>query len=117
RLDAKAATRCGPRQEGRVWNLVASHLPCAGLTLTPKLRGSRGLHRGRCRLVNRATIRVDQSLSAAVLSRDVADRSKGRSSMGTRNFGWSVVAVALSALALSACSTTPSPQVGASAPP
>src|SRR5262245_54528046 len=31
---------------------VASHLPWAGLTLTPKLRGSRGLHRGRCRLVN-----------------------------------------------------------------
>src|SRR5262249_51067873 len=25
---------------------VASHLPWAGLTLTPKLRGSRGLHRG-----------------------------------------------------------------------
>jgi hypothetical protein len=37
--------------------------------------------------------------------------------MGNRNFGWPVVAVALSALALSACSTTPSPQVGASAPP
>src|SRR5262245_61055598 len=101
---------------------VASHLPWAGLTLTPKLRGSCGLHRGRCRLVNRATSRVDQSLSAAVLSRDVADRSvagrsKGRSSMGNRNLGWPVVAVALSALALSACSTTPSPQVGASAPP
>ena len=37
---------------------VASHLPWAGLTLTPKLRGSRGLRRGRCRLVNRATSRV-----------------------------------------------------------
>jgi hypothetical protein len=37
--------------------------------------------------------------------------------MGNRNFGWPLVAVALSALALSACSTTPSPQVGASAPP
>ena len=37
--------------------------------------------------------------------------------MGNRNFGWPLVANALSALALSACSTTPSPQVGASAPP
>jgi len=37
--------------------------------------------------------------------------------MGNRNFGWPLVAVALSALALSACSTTPSPQVAASAPP
>jgi hypothetical protein len=37
--------------------------------------------------------------------------------MGNRNFGWPVIAVTLSALALSACSTTPSPQVAASAPP
>ena len=37
--------------------------------------------------------------------------------MGNRNFGWPMVAVALSALELSACSTTPSPQVAASAPP
>src|SRR5258708_26782817 len=33
------------------------------------------------------------------------------------SFGWSLVAVTLSALAVSACSTTPSPQVAASAPP
>ena len=35
--------------------------------------------------------------------------------MGNRNFGWPLVA--LSTLAFSACSTTPSPQVGASGPP
>src|SRR5262249_60936701 len=62
-------------------------------------------------------VEADLSLSAAVVSCDVAGRSKGRSSMGTRNFGWPLVAVALSAQALSACSTTPNPQVGASAPP
>src|SRR5258708_38562279 len=37
--------------------------------------------------------------------------------MGNRNFGWPLVAIALSALALSACSTAPSPRVGAAAPP
>src|SRR5258707_4575397 len=37
--------------------------------------------------------------------------------MRNSSFGSSLVAVALSALAVSACSTTPSPQVAASAPP
>src|SRR5258707_12464684 len=37
--------------------------------------------------------------------------------MRNSSFGWSLVAVTLSALAVSACSTTPSPQVAASAPP
>jgi hypothetical protein len=37
--------------------------------------------------------------------------------MGTLRSGWPVVAIALSALGLTACSTTPSPQVEAAAPP
>src|SRR5262245_36593528 len=82
-----------------------------------KVAGISRIPLGGCRLVNHATGRSRLSLFAAVVSLRRAGRSKGRSSMGNRNFGWPLVAVALSALALSACSTTPNPQVGASAPP
>jgi hypothetical protein len=37
--------------------------------------------------------------------------------MGIRRSDWSLVAITLSALALTACSTTPSPQMEAAAPP
>src|SRR5262249_25983442 len=61
-------------------------------------------------------VKVDRSARGCATC-GAAGRSKGISSMGNRNFGWPPVAVALSALALSACSTTPSPQVAASGPP
>jgi hypothetical protein len=43
----------------------------------------------------------------------------GKRNLGNRRFGWPTVAAAsvLAALALGACSTTPSPQVDATAPP
>ena len=49
------------------------------------------------------------------VSAGAADRTRGKSSMLNRSFGWSLLA--LSALAVSGCSTTPSPQVAASGPP
>src|SRR5262249_48264241 len=119
RLDATASRsirRCGPAQDGRAAEppprLAASHLPWAGLTLTPKLPGSHGFRWGDAVSLTMRPVEVGLGLFAAVVSLRRAGRSKGRSSMGNRNFGWPLVAVALSALALSACSTTPNPQVG-----
>src|SRR5262245_1671824 len=100
RLDASASRSircCGPAQDGRAAEppprLAASHLPWAGLTLTPKLPGSHGFRLGGCRLVNHATGRSRLSLFAAVVSLRRAGRSKGRSSMGNRNFGWPLVEI------------------------
>src|SRR5215471_13621305 len=109
--------RCGTRARAREGTKPASHLPWEGRTLTPKLAGT-----GRCRVppgrrsISLTMRPIEVFCGCPRLRLGQRGRwGKGRSSMRTRSFGWSVIA--LSALAASGCSTTPSPQIEASGPP
>src|SRR5438067_448535 len=63
------------------------------------------------------TMRLIQVGGSFALAPRCGGRSEGTLSMRNRSLSWSFLAAAVSALAVSACSTTPSPQVAASAPP